>query len=159
MLDVIKKFRSLFGNYNRIHNTCYGINCAACEDNPNDFSRYPNYIFPCLSFRKSDNLSFYEIGKENFVKIIVESFQAKNNIDYCFYMGNDINDVKAMEYVNSVFKEKGIILCPENSKTMIKQNLQYFCGKGHDLAGIVDAFNQVTNKLFKEKNKEDDGIR
>ena len=147
---ILEELEDEFHKFNKLNNTNYRINIAACyDDRSHDMDRLPNNILPMLKIEDGN-----EVGKKRIVDYLTDSLGYRFNIKYAVYMGNGRNDIASMKFLRNMYRDNAFIVCPENSRTEIKNNSTYYAGKGEDLDGLISGFDKVLSVLNKRLNTQ-----
>ncbi len=141
---ILENFNSEFHRFNKTNGTRYQIDFAACYDDATDMDRLPNNILPILSAN---------VGKERIVNYLTDSLGYRFNISNTLYMGNGRNDIASINFLRNKYRKNAYAICPENSKSWLRNNPKIYHGKGTDLDGLNDGFNQLLIDL-KRKYEE-----
>lgn len=88
-----------------------------------------------------------QYGKKKYVKNWVNEMIKRKQVKLYVYAGNGRNDTEAMEYIKSL--KNGIVICPKNSRTKIKNDLANFVGTKTELPGTTEALAQMNTYLEK----------
>ena len=86
-------------------------------------------------------------GKFDYVRNWIETM--KDRTAFSIYGGNGFNDMKAMEYVK---RNKGFVICPENSYAGVK-TIADFVSEKHAADGIKEGLNFINAQIEKRKQK------
>lgn len=84
--------------------------------------------------------------KELYVKYLIDYLKDRDQMGKLVYIGNGRNDIRAMKYVRS---QGGIVLCPRNSRTGVREIADYTSNL-HALQGVNEALTEaIKNNLQK----------
>lgn len=90
-------------------------------------------------------------GKFDYVRNWIETM--KDKTAFSIYGGNGFNDMKAMEYVK---RNRGFVICPENSYEGVKKIADYVSDK-HAADGIKEGLDFINEQIEMRKQKEKQG--
>lgn len=82
-------------------------------------------------------------GKAHYVETWCDMYKSRGELLMPIYCGNGQNDLSAMDCVK---KEKGLIVCPSNSRTLAKQKA-HFVSNETDLRGITEGIENINKKI------------
>ena len=146
MQPILEDLNSEFHKFNKTNGTRYQIDFAACYNDATDMDRLPNNVLPILSAN---------VGKERVVNYLTDSLEYRFNILNTLYMGNGRNDIASINFLKNKYRKNAYAICPENSKSWLRANPYIYHGRGTDLDGLNDGFNQLLIDLKKRKSEQD----
>ena len=161
MEEILKRTDIYIREFNNTHksqeNKEYGlldnITIGACCDDFDEMSLAGDKrIVPLPNSRGMTRKGTGLEVKYEHVKRWLPMLESRFSIENVIYIGNGRNDFIAMRYVNSL--KNGITMCPQNSKTQVKEIAKYK-STDFDLAGVIDCMEQFNKDVVKEQNKKD----
>ena len=152
MIPITEKIQEEFDKFNSKHGRSFSIDLAVCfKEDDVDIDRLPKYILPMLD-------GIFK-GKEHAVTYYIDTIQRSYNVKNTLYFGNGRNDIEAMKYLREKFAPNAFIICPKNSRTVLRNNPNYITGDGPDLTGINSGLGGLIEKIKKPVPGEDDTER
>ena len=138
MEPILEEIDELFFQFNKEHNTKYKTELAACYKENNPDKNFAKAILPILN-----NCT----GKKAVVDTMTDSLGYRFNIKNTIYMGNGRNDISSVEFLHGKYKENAFTICPQNSKTKLRENPRNYIGDGEALEGLNSGFEKIFDYL------------